>query len=76
MKIYKLDPGHYYTSPGLAWDAMLKLTQIELELIIDPEMYLMFEKQSRGGISTTGNVRYAKANNVYCKDYDEIKPYY
>lgn len=44
IKNYKLEPAHYFTSPGLAWDAMLKLTGIELDLITDPEMYLMFER--------------------------------
>ena len=60
---YKLDPGHYYSAPGLAWDAFLKYTKVEIELISDPEMSLMFDAQKRGGISTTGNVRYANANN-------------
>ena len=44
MDNYKLDPSFYYTSPGLAWDAMLLKTKIKLELISDPDMYLMFEK--------------------------------
>ena len=44
MKNYQLDPSYYYTSPGLGWDAMLKMTGIKLELISDPNMYLMFEK--------------------------------
>ena len=40
---YKLDPGHYYSAPGLAWDAFLKYTKVELGLITDPEMSLMFD---------------------------------
>lgn len=44
MKNYKLEPGHYFTSPGLAWDAMLRKTGIEMDLISDPDMYLMFER--------------------------------
>ena len=52
----------YYTAPGLAWDAALKLTEVELELISD--MYLFIEKGIRGGISTITK-RYAKANNKY-----------
>ena len=34
LAYYKLDPLHYITSPGLAWDAMLKMTKINLELIL------------------------------------------
>ena len=44
-KTYELDPLHYYTSPGLAWDAMLKYTKIELDLISDPNMYQMIERE-------------------------------
>jgi hypothetical protein len=54
----------YYTTPGVAWDAALKLTKVELELISDPDMYLFIEKGIRGGISTITK-RYAKANNKY-----------
>ena len=61
---YSLDPAWYFTSPGLAWDAMLKITGVELELMSDPNMYLMIENGIRGGISTITK-RYAKANNPY-----------
>ena len=43
LKHYKLDPAHFYTSPGLAWKACLKHTGIKLELLTDPDMLLMFE---------------------------------
>ena len=46
-----LDPIHYYSLPGLSWDAMLKYTCVELELITDPDMHLMVEKSMRGDIS-------------------------
>ncbi len=49
---YGLEALHYYTSPGLAWDAMLKITEVEIDLISDPDMYLMVESGIRGGIST------------------------
>ena len=49
---YNLDPAWYFTSPGLAWDAMLKITGVELELLSDPNIYLMVENGIRGGIST------------------------
>ena len=51
LRFYKLDPCHYFSSPGLSWDAMLKLTGIELEKISDIDMYLFIEKGLRGGIS-------------------------
>ena len=48
LKNYKLDPAWYYTSPGIAWDAALKMTGVELELLTDPDMLLMIEKGVRG----------------------------
>ena len=59
---YALDPAHYYTSPGLSWDALLKKTGVELELFTDLEMHLFVERGMRGGISMVSK-RYAKANN-------------
>ena len=73
MKHYKLDPCHYYTAPGLAWDACLKETNQRLELLKDYDMMMMFEKGIRGGISHISK-RYAEANNKYMKDYDKEKP--
>ena len=64
LKIYGLDPVYYFTAPGLAWDACLKITNINLELLSDPNMLLMFEKGIRGGISMISN-RYGEANNKY-----------
>ena len=51
LKHYKLDPAHYYTSPGLAWDACLKTTGQNLELLSDYDMLMMFERGIRGGIT-------------------------
>ena len=73
MKYYKLDPCHYYTAPGLAWDACLKLTKQELKLLTDYDMLMMFEKGIRGGISHISK-RYAEANNKYMKEFDKTKP--
>ncbi|XP_060072716.1 uncharacterized protein LOC132552555 [Ylistrum balloti] len=64
IKNYDLDPAWYYTAPGLAWDAALKITELKLELLSDPDMLLMVEKGIRGGISMISN-RYGKANNPY-----------
>lgn len=67
--IYKLDPAQYFTTPGLSWDAMLKMTQIELELITDKEMYNFIKYSMRGGLVQCSN-RYSRANNKYMKDFN------
>ena len=73
LQYYKLDPCHYFTSPGLSWDAMLKMTDIQLELMTDIDMFQFIEKGMRGGISYIAN-RYGKANNKYMREYDENAP--
>ena len=73
MQYYKLDPCHYFTGPGLSWDAMLKMTNIKLELMTDIEMFQFIEKGMRGGVSYIAN-RYGNANNKYIKEYDEKAP--
>ena len=72
LKYYELDPCHYFSAPGLSWDAMLKSTDVKLEKISDIDQYLFIEKGSRGGISYFAK-RYAKANNKYMSDYDSNK---
>ena len=64
LKNYGLDPAHFYTVTGLAWKACLKKTRICLELLLDPDMLLMFERGIRGGITQSVH-RWAKANNPY-----------
>ena len=73
MQYYKLDPCHYFTSPGLSWDAMLKMTNIKLELMTDIDMFQFIEKGMRGGVSYIAN-QYGNANNKYMKKYDEKAP--
>ena len=73
IQCYKLDPAHYYTAPGLAWEAMLRMTGVKLELLTDINMYLMIEQGIRGGTSMISN-RYAAANNKYMDGYDSSKP--
>ena len=72
MGSYKLDPLHYYTAPGLSWDALLKHTGINLELLTDLDMHMFIEKGMRGGISMVSK-RHAKANNPHTADYDPQK---
>uniref|UniRef100_A0A2S2PFU4 DNA-directed DNA polymerase n=1 Tax=Schizaphis graminum TaxID=13262 RepID=A0A2S2PFU4_SCHGA len=72
LNIYELDPVWYYTTPGFAWDCMLKTTKQKIELLRDVDMLLMFERAKRGGISQCSN-RYSKANNKYMgKKYIEF----
>ena len=73
LENYKLDPAWYYTAPGLAWNASLKLTKVELELLSDVDMLLMIEKGIRGGVCAITK-RYGKANNPYMKTYDPNAP--
>ena len=66
---YSLDPVHYYTSPGLAWDACLKETGQQLQLLHDYDMLMMIERGIRGGITHISK-RYAEANNKYMENYN------
>ena len=73
LRHLELDPAHYYTVPGMSWDAALKCTKVKLETVNDIDMHLFLEKGMRGGISMI-STRYAKANNPYLSDYDPEKP--
>ena len=64
-----LCPIHYFSTQALSWDTMLNMTKAELKLIPDPDMYIFFEKGTRGRVSYSSN-RYSKANNKYLKSYD------
>ena len=70
IKVCELDPAHFVSLPGLAWQACLKKTNIELELLTDYDMLLMVEEGIRGGICHSIH-RYAKANNKYIKNYNK-----
>ena len=69
LDYYGLDPCCYCSSLGLSWDAMPKMTRIELDLISDIDMHLFIEKGMRGGISYIAK-RHNKANNKYMECYD------
>ena len=70
IEIYELDPAHFVSAPGLAWQACLKKTEVELELLTNIDMLLIAEKETRGGICQAIN-RYAKANNKCMNNYDK-----
>ena len=72
LKIVQTRSCHYFISPGLSWDAMLKMTGVKLEKIIDIDKYLSIEKGSNREISYIAK-RYTKANNKCMKDYDPTK---
>ena len=72
LHYYGLDPYHYFSSPGLSWDVMLKMTGVELELISDVDMYLFIEKGMRSGISYITQ-KHSEANNKYIENYDSSK---
>ena len=75
LKDYGLDPCHYFSNSGLAWDAMLKMTGIKLEKTNDIDIYLFLEKGLRGRSSYISkryskskgdiNIIYWDANNLY-----------
>ena len=62
-----------FYKPGPSWDAMLKMTNIKLELTTNVDMFQFIEKGMGGGVSYIAN-RYGKANNKYMKEYDEESP--
>ena len=73
MATYGLDPALYYTLPGYSWDCLLKLSNIELEQITEPDMYLFNEKGLRGGISIVSHL-HAIANNPQMQNYNPEQP--
>ena len=74
MQYYELDPSHYVSAPALAWDAMLKMTEVKIKLFTDIAMHDFIEKAKRGGISIAGQ-RYFRANNPKIdKAFNPSKP--
>ena len=73
LKFYKLDPCHYFSSPGLSRDAMLKMAGVKLQKISDIDMDLFIEKRLRGGNFYIAK-RHSKVNNKYTKNHDPTKP--
>ncbi|XP_033746976.1 uncharacterized protein LOC117332202 [Pecten maximus] len=73
LESYGLDAAHFYTAPGLAWQAALKMTNVRLELLTDIDQHLFIEEGLRGGISMISH-RFAEANNPYVPGYIPMKP--
>ena len=70
IEIYELDPAHFLSAPGLAWQACLKKTKVELESLTDIDMLLMVEKGTRGVIYQAIH-RHTQASNKYMKNYNK-----
>ena len=62
IEMHELDPAHFLSAPGSAWQACLKKAEVQLELLPDIDLLLMVEKEIRGGICHAIH-RYAKPNN-------------
>ena len=61
---YELDPAHYVSAPQLSWDAKLKQSLVQFDLITDPEIYRMLANSMRGDICLISG-RYQKAYKKY-----------
>ena len=70
IKIYELDSAHFVSAPGLAWEACLKKTGVNLELLTDIDMLLMVEEVIRGGMFQA-LYSYTKANSKYMNNNDK-----
>ena len=74
IKVYELDPVHFFSAPNLSWEAMLITTRVKLGLLSDIDMLLFFEKGIRGGINGIGELRHFQANNKDMESFDDKKP--
>ena len=70
IEIYKLDPAHFLSAPGLSWQACLKKTGVKLELLSDNDKLMMIEEETRGGMCNAV-YRHAKGNSKYMENYDK-----
>ena len=74
LKVYNLDPAHFFSAPNLSWDAMLITTRAEIGLLTDIEMLLFCERAIRGGVNGIGTLRNFKANNPDTNGYNVNEP--
>jgi hypothetical protein len=70
MENYKLDPAHYVSAPSLSWDAFLKKSGENIELVSDMDTFQFFDKGMRGGTSYIAH-RHSTANNKYMETYNK-----
>lgn len=70
--LFDLDPANFVTLPSFSFEAMLKYTGVEIELLSNIDHLLFVERAIRGGI-TQCSKRYARANNQYMDDFDETE---
>ena len=70
LKVYRLDPSHFYSAPNLSWESMLISTRVKLGLLQDIDMLLFFDRGIRGGINGVGELRHFTANNAHLDNFD------
>ena len=70
IEIYELDPAHFLSAPGLAWQACFKKTNVKLELLTDIDMLLVVEKGIRVGICLTKKFFF---ENLLATETEKIK---
>jgi hypothetical protein len=75
LKYYRLDPAHYFSLPGFAWDAMLRMTGVHLKLMRDREMHDIIDKGTRGGISCISHKHVVANNPLIPETYDSLRPH-
>ena len=74
FEYYSLDPVHYYTTPGLAWDAALRMSRVDLQLITDVDMYRFVENSIHVGISMISTLHVQANSPSFPDTYDSSLP--
>ena len=72
LRFYRINTSHYFSSPGLSWDAMLKMTGVKQEKMLDIDINLLIKKGLKGGISFIAK-RSIEENNKCRRNYDPTK---
>ena len=74
LKVYNLDPDHFFSAPNRSWDAKLITARVEIGLLTDIEIMLFSERAIRGGVNGIGALRHFKANNPDTNHYNANEP--